>query len=379
MSEVQFVRQDDHEVRFAHRLGSEVVWTAGLVAFCYFGYRSALVSPFSRWFYGVFGLVAAAIGLANMLWRYQLTLDVRSRTWTRRTGFWPRALTRAGTFDDLDGLILAIEIRSTGRNVKYPVWVIRLSIKRESHSDSIAEFTNERKAYQRFESLVKTLRLDAIDRTGDRERRLPWHAVERPLVSQVARVGSRSARIAAVPTLPPGSAIHVSDVQPNTSIVLPARGFSRHAVVPILIASFFVVFGAISWRNSTLLEGSPPDITYILVPAAFALIGAGLILLIVEASISRDEIQNRGERIVFGRRLFGLRLRKSLEKRFIEEIAVKPAPTFDVGFLPERSQSAAIHHHVFVRSQHELLHVGGNLTPDEQEWLRGTLMSWLTG
>src|SRR5580704_7668971 len=134
MADVQFVRQDDHEIRFAHRASSDVVWTVGLAVVCYFGYRSALGSHLNRWSLSALGLLSAAMGLWSMLWRYELTLDFRSRTWTRRKGFWPLARIRTGAFNDLDGLILAIEIHST-RNFNYPVWVIRLAIKGEPYVD----------------------------------------------------------------------------------------------------------------------------------------------------------------------------------------------------------------------------------------------------
>jgi hypothetical protein len=169
-----------------HAASDVVVAVGAAGSLAYLGYRAALLSP--SWLIA-FGLVLAAMATARAIQLRTLTFDLDARTWTRRTGLRPLAHTQAGTFKDLEALVLAIEVRSIGEGGDYPVWVIRLALRDASVPHAIAEFSNEHKAYEQFESLVKTLELDAIDRTGDRERRLPWHLFARPIVSRTVRVG----------------------------------------------------------------------------------------------------------------------------------------------------------------------------------------------
>jgi hypothetical protein len=308
--------------------------------------------------------------VGTLLRRHDLRLDVPSRTWTRRKGFWPVVATQVGTFHDLDGLILAIEVESVRRFIPIPHWVIRLDIRGDRYPVGIADFRDERTAYRRLESLATTLQLDAIDRTGERDTRIPWQAINRPIVSRtLAAGGSIAVRASAVPPLPEGSAIQVFGAAPAIRIVLPPPPWGAVFAVSLVfvpLGSLFVAFGALLWLNRVPGEGSAPDLTYLLVPI-FILLGVAIILFLIDGSIRRQEFQNRGDEMLFGYRVLGrLTRRQRLDKRSIEEIAVKPGREGNLG------------PHLFVRSPQRLLHVGRTIERPELEWLRLTLISWLS-
>jgi hypothetical protein len=373
-TDVQFIRQNDLEIRFADRWASRTIWSAiGAGAFWVVGSQSG--STVAGWLPYAFAVIFAVFALQGMLWRDTLVLGLRTRKWTRRRGFWPRQRRETGSFDDLQELALEIEIRS-GNSGTNPVWIIRLGGKGGALSIALFEFLDEQRAYEWFSLLARQLRIDVADRTGDRERRLPWQAVDRPLFNRGANQAGRGTADAPPP---PGSAIRVSG-SPIESIILPLPGVLPAMIGALIIGGFCVVFGTMLWRNSPAVDESPSPVSVVVVSTLFWAIGAGIILLAIGETIAHDEIHDRGDRLAWGRRVFGrLRIRQAVDKGSVEEIIVKPVPVrrsfirMGAAASPEKPTVTT---HVFVRSPQGLLHLGEHLTAQEQEWLCRTLMAW---
>lgn len=377
-TDVQFVTQKGSEIRFAYRWASQMSWStlaAGL-----FGLTGSR-APLGRWWLNALTFAFGAIALHAMLWRETLVCDVRSRRWTHRRGFWLRRRTDEGGFDDFDGLILGIESGSRGD----AVWVIRLAIKSRAQSIALGEFLDEPDACKRFAQLVNILRVDAIDRTGERERRQCWEVMDR---SRPVRASGATRRLAPNLTAsppPPGSTIHMFG-PPNSSIVLPSPRSLLLTVGPLLIGGCCLVFGAMLWRNSAAVGESPSRASVAVVATLFCACGAGVILFGLGESMAHDELHNRGAHLLFGHRVFGrLTRRRSFDKRYIEEISLLPVRGARTrGSLGSTAGStsyplkASETHHVFVCSPQGRLRIGAHLAAEEQEWLRRTLNAWVS-
>ncbi len=362
----------------------------------YLAHSGVIDETSARWWFGGGGAFFAAIGLLGAFWRYELSLDLVTRTYQRRKGFWPRAALKRGSLDDLEGVALTMEVRRSssakGGSHHSPVWVIGLAFTGERKPVSIMEFYRETKAYQRLEALAEKLRVPAIDRTGEQERKIPWDALDRPLQEELRR-GTRRWEAGAggdIPPLPPGSTIEVLPGPGGRTILLPTPGFSGGMVFFFLFGSAFVGLGGTAlWAKAAGLQvtESPQGFAWILGPL-FILIGLAVLLLTAAASRGRMMIREDPSGLTFGYRVFGRPVRlQRLPKGEIEEIRLRPVAaggrdaTLRVGPVSMRwpRQEAQQRRELFVRSDREVVRLGKELRPEEQEWLYRTLLSFLAG
>jgi hypothetical protein len=279
-----------------------------------------------------------------------------------------------------------------GGSHSYSVWVVGLAFRGERKPVSVMEDRREVKAYQRLEALAEKLRLPAIDRTGGQERRVPWDALDRPLQEELRRESPRwgASAGAGIPPLPPGSAIEVTRSPGGWIILLPAPGFSWGTVFFLLFGSAFAAFGGTAlWAKATgrAITESPPGITWVLGPF-FLLVGLVVLLLAVAASRGRMMIREDPSGLAFGYRVCGrpIRLRR-LPKGEIEEVGLRPVAAagrdaaLRVGPVSLRwpRQEAQDRTELFVRSDRDVVRLGEGVRPEEQEWLRQTLLGLLAG
>lgn len=396
MPEIPLLSETDRELVFAHRpLGGWVFCAIGASVF-YAAFSGLISDATSRWWFGGMGAFFAVVGLLGAFWRHELSLDLVTRTYRRRKGFWPHAAIRRGPLDDLEGVVLTMEMRrsssSKGGAHHFPVWVVSLAFRGEGKPVSVMEDGREVKAYQRLETLAERLRLPAIDRTGGQQRRISWETLDRPLQEELRRETPRwGARAGAgIPPLPPGSAIEVVRSPGGSIILLPAPGFSLGTVFFLLFGSAFVGFGGIFlWAKVTgraIKEGAP-GITWVIGPL-FLVIGLVVFFLAVAASRGRMMIREDPSSLAFGYRVCGRPLRpRRVPKGEIEEIRLRPVAaagrdaTLRVGPVSVRwpRQEAQGRTELFVRSDREVVRLGEALRPEEQEWLRQTLLGLLAG
>jgi hypothetical protein len=394
--ELPLLSEGDREMVFAHRpLGGWVFCGIGASVF-YAAFSGLISDATARWWFGGAGAFFAVIGLLGAFWRHELSLDLVTRTYRRRKGFWPHAAIRRGSLDDLDGVVLKTEIRRSssakGGSHHFPVWVLGLAFSGERKPVSIMEFRQETKAYQGLESLAKKLRITAIDRTEEQEKRTPWDALDRPLLDEIRKDSSRwkGAAGRVVPPMPYGSTIQLLGEPGRRTILLPRPGFS--VGIPFLILFGFACVAIASFVFWAKTAGRPfreshPGIASVL-GLVYLVLGLLVLLAAIAAVQARMVIQEGPTSLAFGYRAFGrsFRLRR-LPKGEIEEIRIKPVPTpaseysIRLGPLslrgPTRKPQAKPE--VFVRSDREVVRLGQDLKPEEQEWLRDVLLCLLAG
>lgn len=383
--EIPLLRETDRELVFAHRpLGGWVF--SGIGASVFYAAFSGLISDATaRWWFGGAGAFFAVIGLLGAFWRHELSLDLVTRTYRRRKGFWPHAAIRRGPLDGLEGVVLTMEIRRSssprGGAHHTPVWVVSLAFRGERKPVSVAEYHGEVKAYQRLEALAEKLRLPAIDRTGEQERRIPWDTLDRPLQEELRRETPRweASAGAGIPPLPSGSTIEIVRSPGGWIILLPAPGFSWGTVFFLLFGSAFAAFGgAALWAKATgrAITERPPGIAWILGPL-FLLVGLVVFLLAVAVSRGRMMIREDPSGLAFGYRVCGrpIRLRR-LPKGEIEEVGLRPVAAAGRNATLRVGQDRT---EISVRSDRDVVRLGEALRPEEQKWLRDALLCLLAG
>jgi hypothetical protein len=256
---------------------------------------------------GVFGIVSGLLMIAGFLWWQEaLTLDLASRTYSYRRGYWPKISSDEGKLSDIKSVGLDVLVRSGSKNGDVITWVVSLLFADPAKSIAIADVAVESLAYQRFADLAKRLGLPAIDRTGLQQRTIAPGEIDRPLAE-------RAETQHFMPALPEGGRIAVTGDAPDRRIVLPPTGFSLNHIFLPLVPLFA------PWWTGTMSQWqfSAP---FIGMSALFAL---GSIV----ALLSHREIAETPESLVLSTRLFGIPLAtRRYQKRDIVDIEVKPVP-----------------------------------------------------
>src|SRR5262245_41870810 len=158
---LSLVRQSDREIVFSY---SRIlaVGAIALAVLTMIASRYAADGILESVGFGVVSIGSAALAVTRLAWRERLTLDLSTRTWTERRGYWPMTRTATGGFGSLDGLFLTQEMR-VRKYSTYPLWILHLAFKGDRAPIVLGEFLDERMANDRLRELEATLRLD--DRT----------------------------------------------------------------------------------------------------------------------------------------------------------------------------------------------------------------------
>ena len=187
--------------------------------------RSMVGGPiFLRLWMAIFGLVFALAGIAGSLYTDRLTLDLMTRTYTRRKGYLRKIQRRAAPSMTSRASHCRSSIDTSSHGQPIPYWALRLVL-RNADSISIASFGSEQAAYARLDSIAKALHVPAIDRTGDQETTTQPDNLDQPLVMKSPH---RVPQLTGTdfPPLPAGSRIRLTGAEPQRNIVLPPWGFS---------------------------------------------------------------------------------------------------------------------------------------------------------
>ena len=122
--EAYLIRENDREIYFAHRPQYAVVLLlTGAAIVYYFFFSDAVEDQTARWIFTAAGAFFALIGLVAALWRYELRLDLLTRTYSGRKGFWPNPRPLRGLLDEMEGVILTSRIdRSDGSSATRSPW-----------------------------------------------------------------------------------------------------------------------------------------------------------------------------------------------------------------------------------------------------------------
>ncbi len=307
-----------------------------------------------RWIIGATGLLFALGGFAGALWRYELRLNLISRFYSGRRGFWPNPKPLRGSLDELEGVVLSSRVDRSDKSTK-TVWTVGLRFRNWGKPVTIKETSNEPAAYQALEHYAKKIRVPAIDRTGAEEQAISWADVDKPLAEQPDRPVS-------IPSLPPGSAIEFTPGPGRRTVHLPANGFSAGALILVLFGlPFFSLGSFFLWAllfNSSAVQGSVA--AGFIVSSVFVLVGFFIVLAGIAGMRGKQLIEEEAGDLVFSLLLFNRRVRpQRMLKKDVEEVSIKP--------VPERKDQQQL----VIRSDKRIMHINDRrLSPKELEWLK---------
>lgn len=372
-NDVHLKRESEREVSFAHSPLRALVGVAAGAGFAWLGFW-----VIDLWLFGwVFGGIGALVGsgaLVDSAWRHELRLDLVSRRYTRRKGFWPAPRITEGSLDDFEAVLLDRE-EEMHEAQTYNLWSVRLAFRGE---DSLRVFESRdlTASYARAESFAKKVGIPLRDRTQPAERVIAPGTLAVPLVERlVAPAGG-------IDVPPPGSRIAWDPTPSRRAIELP-----RDRASAVTLCVFFFVVGLAlgafgGFHVSALLvrahAGEFPDSARWVIAPIFLLIGLGLIFCGGFLADGREVVREKGDALVFAWvALSSEWLVVRIRKRDIQEVEIRP------GFGPisrvigsRRTPSAQT---VVVRSAQRVAHMGGHLSADGRRWLRGALTSMATG
>ena len=375
-SSVRIVHEDATGIRFSTLPLVGLLFVAAGGGMAWWGIFRIEDDTFGRFMFGGIGLFFGLIGTLAALWRYELSLDLMSRTYRGRRGFWPSPKLLQGSFDELRGIVIERTRRSSSGTTN-DHFSFALSLDFGSWSVRFFDSRSEEKAFARLERMARRMQVHVIDRTGPTETRSAWNELNRS-VAETLRAKGETAEDPG----PPPSADRILWDPSRGSISLPPLGFGIHTVAIFLFGSAFAAFGVMP----LLVLGGVWDVPFNgsravgwVLGVAFTLFGLLLVFGSVWGSYAREVVREERDGLLFYLTLAGtIYRRRFLAKDEIEAISLRR--TDDGGTL--RSNRATgkkkpkKKHEIVLRAEGKSVSVGGDLRPDEQEWLVAAL-SWL--
>lgn len=394
MAEVHLIRESESEIYLAHRP------VAG-IAIAVFGGVFAVIGRFvpdttGSWIFTGVGLLFVALGIGAAFWRYELRLDLNARRYLRRKGFWPSPRETQGALEEIEGVVMVQEQRTTSSkhgSSTYIVWVVKLPFGGEEKPVSVYEDRDEADAYRRAESLAKKLRAPLIDRTQMPERVTPWEKLDESVAERMASQSKEWRFSSASVSAPPvGSRIQYDQTPSRRTILLPAPGVSFISVFLVLFGLVFAGVGGFAlWAKASgaAIKESSEGAAWI-VGGIFLMAGLGIALLGVLVTGMRDAVREDGDALVFASSAMGREwATKRVAKREIEQIeiryAAEPASRsrgrLRIGgaSVPLGRTAVAPKQEIVVRSDAHVARIGKNLSDEEKQWLRDALTAMAAG
>jgi hypothetical protein len=361
-SDVRLKRESDAELYFAHPPLAAFLFT---LAGCGFIFIVSLAdNPPPRWMY-LFMAIFPAFGLLGTFWRLEIRLDLLTRRYHLRRGFWPWVSDRQGSLDELRGVVLSKNWRrrsSKNRSSEYIVWSVALDFHEDGKPISVFASRREEEARQRLEHLARKLGLPAIDRTGGEESVRAPDELDRSL--QRRSLGSAAPSSVGPPPL---GGIEVDAGPTGRVILLPPTRFGVGGIFLLLFGLAFTSFALLALGAA--LEIVPMKVSgsrgaLAAIATVFTVFGTAIMALPFVAIRARERIEESGDALAFSTALFGRNFgEKRLRRDRIEEIALRD----------NTSSKGATGQEVFVRSDATVVTLGRDLDPEALRWLRETL------
>ncbi len=365
--ELHFVKERDCRLLFAARswIGLLVIAFIGgvscsLVASGAPTYVLFLFSP-------VFALFLV-MGVLASFWRYKLTLDLVSRTYSARKGFWPFVRRRDGSLDELDGVVLTTHSGPGEGNE--PAWAVSLLFRNWESPVSIVITFGELDAEMKLRHWAARLGVRAIDRTGITEKIIsPDRADEDDRVGLRPDPPSREALSA----LLAAGRYELINERGLQTIILPRRRTSAsmvaEAVMVMIFSAGFMLLGvgAVSsmLTGYPVIEGSRLGL-WIIAPL-FIGVALAAFLIITTRTWGREWLQISADELVFGTLKYGRIWRKiRVRREGIREIDIKQYEG-----LRRKIRT------VTILTDRRTLRIGQTLEPDELKWLYTILQTSL--
>lgn len=379
-ADVRLRMDEPHRIRFAHSPLSALGFTLVSAGFTYVCWRFITDAPGVRWGFVAFSLLFVVVGMFGIFWRLELDIDLTRRRVRRRRGFWPAPKISEHALDDIDGVWLTMQYRSSGSKSKrkVPWWLVRLKFPGDKKGTAVFASADETKGYQQWEYFAERLKIDAVDATTDTPQRRSWEELDEGIAAtEASRFDVRC------PSSPPaGSAIELSSHRGRKEALLPALGFNKGLVFLALFGGVFVAMGSLVVLGSlgvidVDVQGS--GVALAVVPPVFVLLGLGVIWLGVWGSYTATAIgAGNGElytvNVVFGRRS----QRRAVRIDEIEAVGVagdvrsrhRQGGFIEVGGMRfGKRKYREREKEVVVRSDARILRFGRSVTEPDREWL----------
>lgn len=380
MPDVRLRRETSHELHFEHpRWPSWAV--AAAVAGFWTLFRHVGAGLDLELLHLICGILLAG-SLLSSLWCNELTLDLATRSYRSRRGFWPAPRIFRGSFDELEGVALSqswLSQTEDGGSRSHPVWHLHLTFRPPKRSIHIATVLSEAPAHARLEHFARALGVAAIDRTGDAEhgaspdgpdRRAsegaPPETATGPIVGSTDGPSRKAGPVSLIATVgppPAGTGIHISGAAGREAISLPPPTRRSRVVAASLLGLPFASLGALVFLAATdllPLNHTGPPIVGIVMGIIIILCGAALPVVTLLRARGRQKIERRGNYLCFSTEIFGRQFRRRLlHRRSIADLAVRRSITTTRG---DR-------HQLFLRTDQQIVRLGHHLEPRGLEWL----------
>ncbi len=380
---VRLKRESGREFHFAYSPLVGVIFLAVGVVVAYMGWTR--VDGGERWFVSGVGALFAVVGLVAAFWRYELTIDFRSRTYERRRGFWPVPQHRAGSLDELVGVVLTqkwVRTRSSsGSRREHAVWEVSLEFDSWDRTVTILSSRDETTARDRLEFFAEKFRAPVLDRSGSEEVRTEWRDLDTSFADRLQAAGVEPDAGEPLGPPPPQSGIEWHPRNGEEEIVLPAVGLSCATVFLVLFGLAFLGFGA--FALSAVIAGttdvSGPRWVVWLMGGVFVVIGGGIALGAVLGSKAREVVRRERGGLSVSLQVLGRSYRtRDFPRAAIEEIRLRHStasrrrsPRLRVGGVSVGSErdDSDTDQELVIRSDERVAILGRDLDPAARQWL----------
>ena len=388
--------------RYQHRAAVLMLVIFGGAAWATFRF----IPDGARWvFTGGFGFFALILGLVSM-WREELELNLASGLWRQKRGWvWSGMRERRGALAEIPEVELVLDRSS-------PTWQVRIKAPAWPSEVTVASALKEEKGYAELERWATRLRRDAVDRTGDREVRTAWDALDLPLGRRDAATTSNASmtgdaadyaveaaladayaspgRVSEHP--PAGSRIVVTSQAGRRRIVLPPIGFNGGV---LSMALFGLVFGGVGTLFALVASTIIPNVRLngeiptspvwpmVVMGAAFALIGLFIMVAPAIGARACEWLEDGADALVVGYSGLGFTWGvKRFPKRTIEGVDLSASPTAGSGTKKKRLRDLGQAtdddpRDLRIRTDAKVLRIGRYLSVEERRWLRDRVEAWV--
>jgi hypothetical protein len=367
-AQMQLVLDDDRHIRFTNP------WKWGL-AIAFVGLLVWLFVPlnltkgFKYWVVLGGAAFTVFVGLAAFLYRDELVLDLVTRAYTLRRGYWPAVREQTRSMNDFRALLLGAELRRNPRGGQYPTWVISLQCSGVQPDLAVLELRSESQAYGKIESWSRKLGLPAFEIVDGREQPLEFKPVAR---QQPAELGSMQ-----IPMLPSGSRLAFLGAAPTRTIVLPPLGFGLGVLILALFPAITLWMGFAGYNEA--IHHIPPRSTSF--ATGVVCFGILMVVALFFAIFGRTAVREQDDMILVGNSAFGWNYNvKSFAKRDIEEVEIKPttlssgAPVFTLSGMRVIGKRPRARAELFVHSRNQVVRIGQGLSSQDLQWLHQALL-----
>jgi hypothetical protein len=317
-------------------------------------------------------------GLALILYRFELILDFAARRYLWKRGMPFSLRTGSGSLEEIEGVRLdqEWETRGSGKNRRdVCTWEVRLLFTSDPGPVKVVDRADDVRVRREAEELARRLDRPLVDATGSELVTVDASDLDLNVRERFAREGVERGDWH---DPPPGSGIECGVEAGRRRIHLARRGVDVGVAFMVLFGAVFGAMGLGAVRDSPF--GDPVPQT--LLGALFALVGGSIALGGWVRGWRRQWIRDEGSALVVGSTLAGVRFAsRRIPKGEIEGVDMVRSSTHGSGGMRLRVGGIGVaaghggrRDEVRIRSDEDVVRLGGHLSEEEKGWLRDALI-----